>query len=160
MVRVPDAQSDCSCRGEAEVRILNFKTTWSEFQKSSQTAAERGEAELRMLDFETTWSEFQKPSQTATEWVEAELPILDFKITWLEFQKLKQTVASNSIPLPLHVVLESSIHRSTFPCSVVVWLGFWNSEHDETRKWAMGQQDGPSLLGHCHPLDWKMWMLK
>ena len=31
MVRVPDAKSDCSRRGEAEVRILNFKTTWSEF---------------------------------------------------------------------------------------------------------------------------------
>ena len=30
MVRVPDAKSDCSRRGEAEVRILKFKTTWSE----------------------------------------------------------------------------------------------------------------------------------
>ena len=30
-VRVPDAKSDCSRRGEAEVRILSFKTTWSEF---------------------------------------------------------------------------------------------------------------------------------
>ena len=48
-------------RGEAELRILDFKTTWSEFQKPSQTAAERGEAELRILDFKTTWSEFQKP---------------------------------------------------------------------------------------------------
>ena len=37
-VRVPDAKSDCSCRGEAEVRIINFKTTWSEFQMPSQTA--------------------------------------------------------------------------------------------------------------------------
>ena len=44
MVRVPDAKSDCSRRGEAEVRIINFKTTWSEFP----------------------WSEFQQPSQTAT----------------------------------------------------------------------------------------------
>ena len=52
-------------RGEAELRILNFKTTWSEFQKPSQTAAERGEAELRILNFKTTWSEFQMPSQTA-----------------------------------------------------------------------------------------------
>ena len=38
MVRVPDAKSDCSRRGEAEVRIINFKTTWSEFQLPSQTA--------------------------------------------------------------------------------------------------------------------------
>ena len=30
MVRVPDAKSDCSRRGEAEVRILKFKTTWPE----------------------------------------------------------------------------------------------------------------------------------
>ena len=42
-------------RGKAELRILNFKTTWSEFQKPSQTAAERGEAELRILNLKTTW---------------------------------------------------------------------------------------------------------
>ena len=43
-------------RGEAKLRILDFKITWSEFQKTSQTAAERGEAELRILNFKTTWS--------------------------------------------------------------------------------------------------------
>ena len=59
-------QSDRCRRGEAKVRILDFKTTWSEIQKPSQTAAERGKAELRILDFKTTWSVFQKPSQTAT----------------------------------------------------------------------------------------------
>ena len=31
MVRVPDAKSDCSRQDEAEVHILNSKTTWSEF---------------------------------------------------------------------------------------------------------------------------------
>ena len=31
-------QSDRCRRGEAEVRILDFKTTWSEFQMPSQTA--------------------------------------------------------------------------------------------------------------------------
>ena len=31
-------QWDCCCRGEAEVRILDFKTTWSEFRMPSQTA--------------------------------------------------------------------------------------------------------------------------
>ena len=31
-------QLDRCCRGEAEVRILDFKTTWSEFQVPSQTA--------------------------------------------------------------------------------------------------------------------------
>ena len=51
--------------GEAELHILDFKTTWSEFQKPSQTATEQGEAELRILKFKTTWSEFQKPSQTS-----------------------------------------------------------------------------------------------
>ena len=56
MVRFPDAKSGCSRRGEAEGRIINFKTTWSEFQKASPTAAERGEAELRILDFKVTWS--------------------------------------------------------------------------------------------------------
>ena len=30
-VRVLEAKSDCSHRGAAEVRIFNFKTTWSEF---------------------------------------------------------------------------------------------------------------------------------
>ena len=29
-------QWDCCHRGEAEVRILDFKTTWSEFQKANQ----------------------------------------------------------------------------------------------------------------------------
>ena len=50
MVRVPEAKSECSRRGEAEVRIFNFKTTWSEFQEASQTATERGEAELRLFN--------------------------------------------------------------------------------------------------------------
>ena len=36
-------------------------SSYSEFQMPSQTAAERGEAELRILHFKTTWSEFQKP---------------------------------------------------------------------------------------------------
>ena len=31
-------QWDCCCRGEAKVRIIDFKTTWSEFQMPSQTA--------------------------------------------------------------------------------------------------------------------------
>ena len=31
-------QWDCCCQGEAEVRIIDFKTTWSEFQMPSQTA--------------------------------------------------------------------------------------------------------------------------
>ena len=60
-------------RDEAEVRIFDFKTTWSEFKRSSQTAAERGNAELRTLNFKTTWSEFQKTSQTAPERGKAEL---------------------------------------------------------------------------------------
>ena len=53
----------------------------TEFLKPSQTAAERGEAELRILDFKTTWSEFQKASQTATKQGNDELRILDFKTT-------------------------------------------------------------------------------
>ena len=61
-----------------------------------------------------------------------------------------QTVAPNSIPLPLHVVLEFYKHTLTLPCSVAVLLGVWKSEHDETWKLAMGQQDGPLL-----PSGWK-----
>ena len=72
----------------AELCILDFKTTWSEIQKPSQTAAKQGEAELRILDFKTTWSEFQKPSQTAAKRGKAELRILNFKTTWSEFQNL------------------------------------------------------------------------
>ena len=41
-------------RGEAKLRILNFKTTWSEFQKPYQTAAARGEAELRIYNLKKT----------------------------------------------------------------------------------------------------------
>ena len=61
-----------------------------------------------------------------------------------------QTVAPNSIPLPLQVVLKLNKHSLTLPCSVAVLLGFWKSEHDETRKLAMGQWDGPLL-----PYGWK-----
>ena len=74
--------------GKAEVRLLNFKITWPEFQKTSQTAPEWGEAELCILYFKTTLSEFQKPNQTATEQGEAELRILDFKNTWSDFQNM------------------------------------------------------------------------
>ena len=49
-------------RGEAEVHILDFKTTWSEFQKASQNATEQGNTKLRILNFKTTWSESQKRS--------------------------------------------------------------------------------------------------
>ena len=55
-------------RGEAELRILDFKTTWSEFQKASQTTAERGEVELRILDFKNTWSDFQ--NNTVAEYIQ------------------------------------------------------------------------------------------
>ena len=40
----------------------------------SKTTAQRGEAELHLLNFETTWSELQRPSQTATEQGKAKLP--------------------------------------------------------------------------------------
>ena len=40
MVRVLDAKSDCSRRGEAEVCILNFKTTWSEFLSPPQSRSQ------------------------------------------------------------------------------------------------------------------------
>ena len=59
----------------AKVRILDFKTTWSEFQKACQTATEQGEAELHIIDFKTIWSEFQKACQTATERGEVKLHI-------------------------------------------------------------------------------------
>ena len=37
-------------QGEAELHILDFKTTCSEFQKPSQTAAVQGEAKLRIYN--------------------------------------------------------------------------------------------------------------
>ena len=47
-------QSDNCGRGEAEVRILDFKTTRSEFQKPYQTAAARGKAKLRIYNIKKT----------------------------------------------------------------------------------------------------------
>ena len=35
-------QWDCCHQGEAKVRILNFKSPWSELHKVSQTTTERG----------------------------------------------------------------------------------------------------------------------
>ena len=43
-------QSDDGHWGKAEVGILDFKTTWSEFQKPCQTAAVQGEAKLRIYN--------------------------------------------------------------------------------------------------------------
>ena len=43
---MPDAQLDCSYWDEAKVHILNFKTTWLEFQMPSETAAEQDKAKL------------------------------------------------------------------------------------------------------------------
>ena len=74
-------QWDRCCRGKAEVRILDFKTTWSEFHKPSQTATEQGEAELHILNLKTTWSEFQKPRTTAAMRGKAELRIYNLKET-------------------------------------------------------------------------------
>ena len=39
-------QSDCCGQGKDEVRILDFKTTWSEFKKTSRSATERGNSKL------------------------------------------------------------------------------------------------------------------
>ena len=47
MVRVPEAKSDCSRRGAAEVPIINYKTTWSEFQIPSPSSP--AEAKLRYV---------------------------------------------------------------------------------------------------------------
>ena len=85
MVRVSEGKSDCYWLRRSLARYFDFKTTWSEFHKPSQTATERGEAELRLLYFKTTWSEFQKGSPTAAERGKAKLRIFDFKTTWSEF---------------------------------------------------------------------------
>ena len=47
-------------RALSDVTLARVKTTWSEFEKASQTTAQRGKAELRILNFKTTWSMFQK----------------------------------------------------------------------------------------------------
>ena len=47
-------QSDCSRQGKAKVRVFNFKTTRSEFQKASQTATEQGKAKVCTLNVENT----------------------------------------------------------------------------------------------------------
>ena len=41
----PWSPSDRCRQGKAEVRIHDFKTPWSEFQKANQTATEQGNAE-------------------------------------------------------------------------------------------------------------------
>ena len=47
-------QWDCYRQGEAKVCILDFTTTWSEFQEASQTATEQGKAKLYTLYFKTS----------------------------------------------------------------------------------------------------------
>ena len=89
--------SDCCCWGEAEVHILDFKTTWSEFQKASQTATEQGKVEQWIFDFKTTWSEFRKTCQTNVARGEAELRIYNLEKTSLP-QSRSQAVVCVSTP--------------------------------------------------------------
>ena len=56
-------QSDCCRQGEAEVRILDFKTTWLEFQKESQTAVMRSEAELGLYNLKKHHAPRVSPKQ-------------------------------------------------------------------------------------------------
>ena len=84
----------------------------------------------KLRDFQTTWSEFQKPRQTAAERGKAELCIFNFKTTCSEFQKLKQIVATNRISLPLHTANISTAKSTGFTCvpfSPVLSLSFWQS---------------------------------
>ena len=73
-------QWDCCCRGEAEVRIINFKTTWSEFQIPSQTAP--AEAKPRCV-----YSILKPHDQSSRCQVRllpprrTEVPLLNFKTT-------------------------------------------------------------------------------
>ena len=55
-------QLDHCRRGKAKVHILDFKTTWSEFQKASRTDTKGGNAELHILNFKET-SPLQSLSQ-------------------------------------------------------------------------------------------------
>ena len=43
-------KSDCCCQGEAKGHILDYKTTWIQLKKPSQTAAVQGEAEQRLYN--------------------------------------------------------------------------------------------------------------
>ena len=54
-------------RGEAELRILNFKTIWSEFQKPCQTAVMQGEAELRIYNLKNVTSPQSFPSSSVCQ---------------------------------------------------------------------------------------------
>ena len=92
-----DPSQTTATGGEAKLHILDFKTTRSEFQKSSQTAATGGKAELCILDFKTTWSEFQKPSQTAVRQGKAELRTYNLKKT---SPRLSQSQAVVSVSTP------------------------------------------------------------
>ena len=55
----PGSPSDPSGTAVTEAKP---RYVYSVFQKGSQTAVERGKAEMRILDFKTTWSESWKNS--------------------------------------------------------------------------------------------------
>ena len=63
----PESPSDLSGTSAAKAKprcLYSNKATGLEFQKPCQIAAEGDEAELHILNSKTTWSEFKKPSQT------------------------------------------------------------------------------------------------
>ena len=58
MVRLPEAYSDhCSAR-RSRATYTQFQNYLVIVPEAGQTAAEQGEAEVRILNFKTTWSEF------------------------------------------------------------------------------------------------------
>ena len=59
----------------------------------SQTAAKQGEVKPRILDYKTTWSEFQKPSQTAATQCKAKLHVYNLKKHHLSRVGPKQLLA-------------------------------------------------------------------
>ena len=79
MVRVSEDKSDCSWARRSWIMYTLFQIYIVEFKKPSQTATERGKAELRILDFKNTWSDFQ--NTTAAEWSQAEPRLYNLKET-------------------------------------------------------------------------------
>ena len=54
MVRVPEAKFNATKQGKAKLRVLDFKTIWSKFQKPYQTAVRQCKAERSIFNLKET----------------------------------------------------------------------------------------------------------
>ena len=92
MVRVPEANQTAAEQGEAELRILNSKTTWSEFQKPIRPLLSEAKPSYVYSISKPHGQRFRNPNCCSQQHFN---PLVYVYWTWSEFQRPSQTSAAH-----------------------------------------------------------------